>query len=59
MEDKHSPRRDAPRITASGSTRKVVRVEELLNGVQEAILNHGGEEYRLRITRNGKLILTK
>ncbi|MGE5357738.1 MAG: hemin uptake protein HemP [Bacteroidales bacterium] len=25
----------------------------------EAILVHGGQDYRLRITANGKLILTK
>jgi hemin uptake protein HemP len=35
------------------------KVSELLGGAREAILEHGGEEYRLRITANRKLILTK
>jgi hemin uptake protein HemP len=34
-------------------------VSELLGKAREAVLVHGGEEYRLRITSNGKLILTK
>ena len=32
---------------------------ELMAGEREAILEHGGQEYRLRITASGKLILTK
>jgi hemin uptake protein HemP len=36
-----------------------LKVSELLQGEQEAILEHGGHDYRLRITSTGKLILTK
>jgi hemin uptake protein HemP len=36
-----------------------VVVAELLQGGREAILEHAGSDYRLRITANGKLILTK
>jgi len=36
-----------------------VRVSDLLTDAREAILEHNGQEYRLRITANGKLILTK
>ena len=36
-----------------------VLVSELLDGGREAILEHAGQDYRLRITANGKLILTK
>ena len=36
-----------------------VRVSELLAGTRQAILEHNGQDYRLRITSNGKLILTK
>ena len=36
-----------------------VIVAELLQGGREAILEHDGQDYRLRITANGKLILTK
>jgi hemin uptake protein HemP len=31
----------------------------LFRGSQEILITHNGEIYRLRITRNGKLILTK
>jgi hemin uptake protein HemP len=34
-------------------------VAELLAGDREVILEHSGQDYRLRITANGKLILTK
>ena len=36
-----------------------LKVSELLEGEREAILEHDGQDYRLRITANGKLILTK
>jgi len=38
-----------------------VRIElaSLLGGRREAIIVHNGEDYRLRVTANGKLILTK
>jgi hemin uptake protein HemP len=51
----------APQRTAAGEARPVVRysVEELLRGGREAVLEHNGAEYRLRITANGRLILTK
>lgn len=32
---------------------------KLLGGHHEVIILHAGEEYRLRLTRQGKLILTK
>jgi hemin uptake protein HemP len=35
------------------------KVSDLLGTDREAILEHGGQEYRLRITASGKLILTK
>ena len=46
---------------ASAEPQRPVRVvvSELLAGGREAILVHGGQDYRLRITANGKLILTK
>ena len=36
-----------------------VSTDELFNGTRELIIEHTGEEYRLRITSKGKLILTK
>ena len=37
----------------------VARSEELLRGGKELIILHQGAAYRLTVTRNGKLILTK
>lgn len=36
-----------------------VRCADLLRGMRELVIEHAGEEYRLRITSKGKLILTK
>ena len=46
-----------PRPPGAGPRR--VKVCDLLDGDKEAILEHAGQDYRLRITSNGKLILTK
>ena len=35
-----------------------VRSEDLLKGGVELLIEHQGREYRLRVTQNGKLILT-
>lgn len=35
------------------------RVSDLLRGGREAVLEHEGADYRLRITAKGRLILTK
>jgi hypothetical protein len=37
----------------------ILRAELLFQGSQEILIEQKGETYRLRITRNGKLILTK
>lgn len=37
----------------------IIPVRNLLGATQSVELEHRGEIYRLRITRNGKLILTK
>ncbi len=36
-----------------------IDVRDLVGDLREAILLHGNEEYRLRVTASGKLILTK
>ena len=59
------PVRDEPRPAQSedapptGQRPRRLKVSELLAGEREAILEHDGQDYRLRITANGKLILTK
>ncbi len=42
-------RRSIPRVPSA----------RLLNGRREIIIEHGTEEYRLRVTGGGKLLLTK
>ncbi len=39
--------------------RREIDVSTLFNGDKEVFLRHRGEAYSLRITANGKLILTK
>lgn len=52
--------RDAARTgERSPSKPRRVRIEDLLGGGREVIIEHGSEEYRLRMTSNSKLILTK
>lgn len=53
--------RDAPEKHASepGNSLRRLKVSDLLAGEREAILEHSGQDYRLRITASGKLILTK
>jgi len=53
----------APKRTADtnpgdvGGTRHI-RSEDILRGDREIVIDHDGRVYRLRITQNGKLILT-
>lgn len=52
--------RKAPSANDTQAPKAVrMRVSDLLADTREAILEHNGQEYRLRITANGKLILTK
>ena len=41
--------------------RQQIRIDSasLLQGTRELLIAHAGEDYRLRLTRNDKLILTK
>jgi len=60
--DKQSPPSLAPQSGSSiASDRGGVRridVRELLGDRRELLIVHAGREYRLRVTSNGKLILT-
>ncbi len=55
METKHKPQQAAgmPR------PRSAIAASELLGQARSVVIEHRGERYELRITRNGKLILTK
>jgi hemin uptake protein HemP len=45
-------------VGASGSGVRRISTSELLGSASELVIVHGQREYRLRITSNGKLILT-
>jgi hemin uptake protein HemP len=38
---------------------EVISAASLLRDRRELVIEHGGERYRLSLTKNGKLILTK
>jgi hemin uptake protein HemP len=46
-----------PAVPAVAPPRRV-RSDQLLGGGNELVIEHQGREYRLRVTQNGKLILT-
>ena len=47
------------RAARAGGPLPRLRVRDLMGGEREVILEHGGQDYHLRITASGKLILTK
>jgi hemin uptake protein HemP len=50
--------KETERRTTAAEPRHISAVD-LFAGAREVILEHDGQRYRLRITSNGKLILTK
>lgn len=59
MAEPEDPDRPADSKTDEATNSCVIRSEDLLKGSQELRIVHEGETYRLRLTRNGKLILHK
>jgi len=51
-------RPEPPRAAVNGTAQRVDS-HRLLGGGRELVIDHAGQEYRLRLTRNDKLILTK
>ena len=49
--------RTTPNSSPNGAQR--IDSHRLLAGGRELVIDHAGQEYRLRLTRNDKLILTK
>jgi hemin uptake protein HemP len=50
---------DRPLPSAPPPRGALLDSDALLRGTREVLIRHGGEVYRLRHTRNDKLILTK
>ena len=48
-----------PSSAAVSTVMRHVSSHELLAGARELVIQHQGDEYHLRLTRNDKLILTK
>lgn len=53
----HNSSKWSPSGVATAAPNKV-RSETLLGPNRELVITHNGREYRLRLTQNGKLILT-
>jgi hemin uptake protein HemP len=47
-----------PRSAPSQTFPRQVSSDQLLGGQGELVILHAGRQYRLRVTQNGKLILT-
>ena len=52
-------RPSATDISVPAGTKPRIESDRLFQGGSEIVIVHQNEEYSLRITRNGKLILTK
>jgi hemin uptake protein HemP len=62
MSDTHidePPKPAAPTPAARPAAERVVSTRELLAGAHRIWIEHATERYLLRVTRSGKLILTK
>lgn len=57
--DSHSPEVPPRNRTPAAPGQSELDSARLLQGRREVLIRHGGECYRLRHTRNDKLILTK
>ncbi|ATQ70369.1 MULTISPECIES: hemin uptake protein HemP [Methylosinus] len=58
MQKDHTAPASDPPFDAPRKPREIP-IGELLGEAREALILHAGERYRLRITANNKLILTK
>lgn len=50
---------EIPEVPAPPAERRILRSRDLLAGARQIVIEHHGQEYRLQVTRAGKLILTK
>lgn len=58
-ESTSEPPKRSPTDPPADHENSVISSGDLLAGRQEVLIRHGDETYRLRVTRNGKLILQK
>lgn len=48
-----------PPATAAAAPMRRLPLDAIMAGGREVIIEHRGQDYRLRVTNNGKLLLTK
>lgn len=58
-DSRDGPGAGAPKAAIPAPAVKRWKASELLEGAREAVIEHGGDVYRLRLTANNRLILTK
>jgi hemin uptake protein HemP len=58
MSEDDNAKSPAPPIEGDAAPPRRIRSDELFAGAREVIIEHHGRMYRMRITQNGKLILT-
>ncbi len=51
--------RRLPLVSSTSAAPRHITSQALLEGGREVVIQHQGDEYHLRLTRNDKLILTK
>ena len=56
--DRANPKLSGKDQPVAGSVQRI-RLSDIMAGNRELVIEHEGQEYRLRITASGKLILTK
>jgi hemin uptake protein HemP len=57
--DAPPPDPNSPPTADNAAGQRIVSSETLLAGRRELIIQHGAEQYRLRLTASNKLILVK
>lgn len=53
------PHESSGSATRVAITRKAIPLHELLGGTNEALIEHNGQVYVLRLTKQGRVLLTK
>lgn len=61
MNDATDPKKNAAddNLVDANTDRRVLRFSELSCGKSELLIEHHGQTYLLRVTKNGKLLLNK
>ncbi len=50
---------NTPPTSSDSRPHRIVKFEEIAGGSSEVVIEHAGQTYRLRATKNGRLLLNK